>query len=247
MPPIIKDHGSASVCTIVSFSFVKGEANWRTKGSTTIYRTGLRPGSDWGSLQRYPDPLDGGKRLATAFPKPHPLLDPWSFATSPPVYSGIAQFRLSQICLHGQSLSLPSVQSAREGYPTLHTQRQRGRGGSAYLDGVETADDAPVLDVDVRRRMRVAAVGVRPAAALTGELATHLQRQPPGVLPRPRRRRRRRAGWSSGGQQQRRGRRRAPDPGAAAAAVRHRLPAAPARRQRRRRQRRGRRRHHRRR
>jgi len=51
-----------------------------------------------------------------------------------------------------------------------------------YLDGVETADDSSVLNVDVWWRMCVATLGVGPAAALSGELSAHLQRQPPGVL-----------------------------------------------------------------
>ena len=45
---------------------------------------------------------------------------------------------------------------------------------SEYLDGVEAADNASVLDVDVRRRVRVAALGLRPSAALTRELPADL-------------------------------------------------------------------------
>jgi len=59
-------------------------------------------------------------------------------------------------------------------------------GRTAYLDWVEAADDPSVLDVDVRRRVSVATLGVRPPASLPRPLATHLQRQPTRVLPRRR-------------------------------------------------------------
>ena len=51
-----------------------------------------------------------------------------------------------------------------------------------YLDGVETAHDAPVLDLDVRRRVSEAALVVRPRALVAREFAADVERQPARVL-----------------------------------------------------------------
>ena len=51
-----------------------------------------------------------------------------------------------------------------------------------YLDGVEAAHDAPVLHLDVRRRVSEATLIVGPRALVARELAAHVQRQPSRVL-----------------------------------------------------------------
>jgi len=55
------------------------------------------------------------------------------------------------------------------------TGRDRLRQGVQYLDRIKTADDASILDVDMRWRVRVAALGIRSATSLPGELAAYLQ------------------------------------------------------------------------
>lgn len=52
----------------------------------------------------------------------------------------------------------------------------------SYLNTVVAGGDAPVLDLDVGRRMGELAVGVRAAALLPLVLAAHLELEPAGVL-----------------------------------------------------------------
>jgi GH24 family phage-related lysozyme (muramidase) len=49
---------------------------------------------------------------------------------------------------------------------------------AATLDRVETADNASILDLDVRRRVSEAALVVRSRASASNVLATDLERQP---------------------------------------------------------------------